>query len=315
MSHPIIQPAAPAATTSGRRAHLFGLLRVGLFATLLAAVALLFVGQRVHAYGEEMLESFGDHMLKYTAANQQDAPAEFRINGARFFASTGNVDAGVSEVLDHFHAKCQDKNGQLHEQWASLAKKKRIKLDRFKVGPLDGVFRAGSDKTGIIACTETGDGPLPPEQLMSRIKEVISSGDLSKLGDLRYVYVVRGVDRTTFVAIWSEGALNFKHMFPPQADAPGNDPPGIPRPAGTRRVLSTYPLAHKASLNMYQSSTQRADELVEFYARELPRAGFELATGKKRFISAFDGARMITISIQEDARTGHGVATVATQAD
>ena len=40
---------------------------------------------------------------------------------------------------------------------------------------------------------------------------------------------------------------------------------------------------------MYQAN-QRADELVEYYARELPRAGFALATGKQRFISAYDSA-------------------------
>jgi hypothetical protein len=320
MSQPIpteIKPEARAdqpLLAAGPHRHLAGVLRVSLLALLLAAAALLFIGQRVHAYGEEVLERFGDHMLKYAEANHQHAPTELKVNGASFYVSTGNIDASVSEVLDHFHAKCQEKNGQLHEQWASLAKKKHVELDRYQLAGVDGVFRAGGDETGVIACTETGDGQLPPEQLMSRIKQVLETGDLSKLGDLRYVYVMRGDARTAFVALWSEGPLNYKQMFPPQADAPGNDPPGIPRPAGTRRILSTYPIGHKASLNMYQSK-QRADELVDFYWRELPQAGFQFATGKKRFLSAHDGARMITISLQDDARTGHGVATIATQAD
>lgn len=311
---PPAPPVQPPTAASSLRAHLAGMLRVSLFSALLAIVAVLLLGQRVHAYGEEMLERFGDHMLKYAQAAHQGEPSEVRVNGARFFISTGNIEASVGEVLDHFHAKCQDGNGRLHEQWGSLAKRRHLRVNRFRWGPIDGVYRAGGDTTGVLACAETGQGQLPPEQLLSRIRQVMDSGDLSKLGDLRYVYVMRDVGRTAFVALWSEGALNWKQMFPRRGDAPGNDPPGVPRPDGTRRVLSTYPLAQRASLNMYQAN-QRADDLVEFYARELPRAGFSLATGKQRFISAFDGERMITISIQEDARTGHGVATVATQAD
>jgi hypothetical protein len=283
-------------------------------ATLLTAIAMLWLGQRAHAYGEQMLSRFGEHMLRYAGADHQSEPEEIGVNGAAFFLSTGAVDASVSEVLDQFQAKCASQNGQLREQWAALSKRRHSALNHYS--PLwDGVFRGGGRTHGVVACAETGAGPLPPEQLITRIKAVLATGDLAKLGGLRYVYAARDGRRTMFVAVWSEGALNFRQMFPAHGDAPGSDPVGIPRPKDTRRVLSTQPLGSKATLNVYQAEQQSAQELGNFYARQLPAAGFTLLTKKHHFMAAHGGERTITISIQDDRHTGHGVVTIATQPD
>ena len=46
---------------------------------------------------------------------------------------------------------------------------------------------------------------------------------------------------TAVVALWTEGAVNVKQMFPEQGDAPGNDAPGV-----LRRVRSAEgtPMEH-----------------------------------------------------------------------
>jgi hypothetical protein len=236
------------------------------------------------------------------------------VNGAAFFLSTGAVDASVDEVLEQFQAKCADKNGQLREQWVALSKRRHTELTHYSA-LWDGVFRGGGRGHGVVACAETGAGPLPPEQLIGRIKAVLATGDLAKLGGLRYVYAARDGARTMFVAVWSEGALNFRQMFPTRGDAPGSDPIGIPRPKGTRRVLSAQPVGAKATLNVYEAQQERALELGNFYAQQLPAAGFTLLTKKHHFMAAHDGQRTITLSIQDDKRTGHGVVTIATQPD
>jgi hypothetical protein len=299
------------------RQHLLGALRVSLLALPLMAAAMLFLQHRAHAYGEAVLERFGQHMLRYADANHQYEPSELRLNGAKFFISTGNIrNKTVKNVMDHFHVKCQGRNGRFQERWSELAEQRDVRLPRFGMGLLDGVFREGNDEAGIIACIETGQERLAPEQMMSRVKEAIHTGDMSRVGDMRYVYIRKDVRRTAFVAMWSEGPLNLKQMFPKQGDVPGNDPPGLPRPPGTRRVLSGYPLSVEASLNMYNSSSQNATQLLEFYHRELPRAGFVVDTKPhERFLAAHDRKRSITISLSDDARTGHSVASVATQAD
>jgi hypothetical protein len=299
---------------SARRHKAAALLRLLLCATVLTAIAMLWLGQRAHAYGEHMLSRFGEHMLRYAGADHQSEPEEIGVNGAAFFLSTGAVDASVREVLDQFQAKCANKNGQLGEQWAALSKRRHTELNHYSA-LWDGVFRGGGRSSGVVACAETGAGPLPPEQLITRIKAVLASGDLAKLGGLRYVYAARDAARTMFVAVWSEGALNFRQMFPAHGDAPGSDPVGIPRPEHVRRVLTAQPLGAKATLNVYEAQQQHARELGDFYAERLRAAGFTLLTKKHHFMVAHDGRSTITISIQDDRRTGHGVVTLATQPD
>jgi hypothetical protein len=294
------------------RNRIAGLLRLSLLVLVCSALAVFWVGQRAHAYSERVLERLGDHMLRYVGAQHQTVPQQFDVNGATFFLSTGSVAAPMSEVLDQFHAKCVQKNGRLHEQWANLAKKRKLKLQLYP-STFDGVFRKESSKSGIVACAETGDGTLPPEVLISRIKDVLATGDIAKLGNLRYVYVTPDQKETVFVALWTEGPLNFRSMFPKQGDAPGEDLAGIPRPPDSRRILSTRPKGADAVFNVYRSSRQSADELVDFYRDALPKAGYTLLTKKQRFLVAENGKRALTISLQDDTRTGHGLVTIATQ--
>jgi hypothetical protein len=296
------------------KSRIAALLRVAGVVSLCTLVVLCWVGQRVHARGERVLQRFGDHMMRYAGADHQTVPQELTVNGASFYLSTGIVDASVPEVIDQFHAKCIEKNGQFHQQWAAVGKKHHVVLGKLPA-IMDGVFRTSSDSVGIVACAEASDGVLSPELLISRLKQVLATGDLSKLGNLRYAYVTRAEQRSMFVAVWSEGPLNYRDMFPAQGDAPGGDPVGVPRPPGMRRVISTQPKNASAALNVYSSKQQHVKELLAFYADALPKAGFTLSTSKQRFLSAHDGKRMVTISLQNDASTGQGIATVATQLD
>jgi len=297
------------------RTNLAGLLRVAALLTLCTGLAVFWLVHRAHAYSERILERLGDHMMRYAGAHHQTVPQQVSINGAEFFLSTGSVvQAPIKDVLDQFQAKCVDKNGRLHEQWASLAKRRKLKLGAYP-SALDGVFRSEGPKAGVVLCAETGEGTLAPEILISRIKAVLATGDISKLGNLRYVYVTQAHADSMFVALWTEGPLNFRSMFPTQGDAPGEDPPGLPRPPGSRRMLSTRPKDSDAVFNIYSANTQRADDLVAFYGDALPKAGYTLLTEKRRFMAAHNGKRMVTISLQDDSRSGHGLATIATQLD
>jgi hypothetical protein len=295
-----------------KRNRIAGLLRLSLLLLVCSALAVFWFGQRAHAYSERVLERLGDHMMRYAGAHHQTVPEQLAVNGATFFISTGSVAAPLSEVLDQFHAKCLQKNGRLHEQWADVAKHHKLKLPQYP-STFDGVFRNESSKAGIVACAETGDGPLPPEVLIARIKNVLATGDIAKLGNLRYVYVTPDKRETVFVALWTEGPLNFRSMFPTHGDAPGEDLAGLPRPPDSRRMLSTRPKGADAVFNVYRSSRQSADELVDFYRDVLPKAGYTLLTKKQRFLVAEDGKRAVTISLQDDSRTGHGLVTIATQ--
>ncbi|HEY2733901.1 MAG TPA: hypothetical protein VGI70_07950 [Polyangiales bacterium] len=283
-------------------------------ASALSAIVLCWLAARAHAYGEQALSRFGQHMLRYAGARHQTDPEEIDLNGAEFHLSTGTTDASVDALLDEFQRKCTQKNGRLAEQWATLGEKHHEKPSAHS--PLwDGVFRGGGHDSGVIACAETGDTTLAPATVIERVRAVLATGELSKLGELRYVYAARDGFRTMFVAVWSEGPLNYRAMFPRQGDAPGHDPIGVPRPDGVRRVLSSTPNHRaRATLNVYEASDKPAKQLIEFYAEQLPAGGFQLLTTPRHFIAARDGSRLLTISIQDD-RHGRGIATIATQPD
>ena len=291
-----------------------GLVRVALLVIACSAIALLWVGHRAHAYGERMLLQLGDHMMRYAGAYHQTAPQQFTVNGASFYLSTGSVEAPLAEVLDRFHQKCRAANGQLQAQWAHAAQARHTKLDPKSTSLFDGVFRSEAPNTGVVLCAETGKEALTPQTLLVRIKAVLATGDISKLGNLRYAYVTKDHDQSVFVALWSEGPLNFRRMFPKAADAPGIDTRGVPRPPGSRRVLSTQPDGKDALVNMY-SAPEGSDALMAFYWDALPKAGYTMDTQKRHFMAAHNGAHSLTISLYDDARSGHGIATVATQPD
>lgn len=290
-------------------------LRVSAWLALVSLAALAWTWQRAHAYGERMLNQLGEHMLRYGQALHQTSPEELNINGSRFLLSTGSAEASVDEVLNDFHAKCNLRNGQLHDQWAEVAAARGVEVSHYNYNSLlDGVFRGTDGRRGVLACLETGPARLSPELLLERGRRAIQTGDLSQLGGLRYVFVTPGSSPSlsVFVALWSEGPVNIRTMFPSQGDAPGEDPEGVPRPAPTARVIATQPKGHAASLHVYTSSTLHRDELRAFYAKELPKAGFTLYSDKPELLVAVAGRRTLTLTLRDDPKSGKGIATLAT---
>lgn len=294
------------------RSRLQGALRVAALLVVVALGALLWTWQRAHAYGERVLTEVGEHMMRYAGARQQSAPEELTLNGSHFLLSTGSVEAPVDEVLDVFHAKCNRRNGQLHDQWAEVAEARGVEHTHYN-SLLDGVFRGSDGQRGVLACLETGPARLSPELLLARARRALDTGDLAQLGGLRYVFVTPGSSHgvSVFVAVWSEGPVNFRSMFPSHGDAPGADPEGIPRPPNTRRVIASAPEGHAASLHVYSSTELHRDDLRAFYATELPKAGFKLYRDKPELLVAVDGPRTLTLSLKDDPKSGKGIATLA----
>lgn len=294
--------------------QLCGVLRASALAALIAAGALLWIGHRVHARSERFLIELGDHMMQYAGARHQTEAQPLSINGASFFLRIGSVDADVGELLDHFHAKCLDRNGRLHAQWANVAERRKIELPS-QISGLDGVFRGEANDAGVVACFETGRDVLPPELLLARARRALQTGDLSALGDIRYVYVKRGASSSLFVALWSEGAVNFRAMFPARGDAPGRDLDGVPRPSGSTRILATEAKQGDAAFNVYRSSAKPAAELTREYSDTLRRAGFAIVRENSALLSAHDQTHMLTISVREDPRRHQTLVALASQPD
>jgi hypothetical protein len=296
-----------------RRAGLSGILRVAALVLLFVGMSLGWLFHRAHARGERFLIDLGDHMMQYAGAAHQTEPQPLTINGASFFVRTGTVSASLDEVLDHFHAQCASRNGRLGEQWADVAQRRKLERPR-AYGGLDGVFRGGNGREGVVACFETGRDAVPADELLQRARRAVETGELSALGDVRYVYAKPEASVTMFVALWSEGPLDIRRMFPSEGDAPGAEPAGVPRPMGTRRVLATNAKHGQALFNVYASRTEKAAQLANGYRDQLERAGFQIDKRDAALLAAHDASKMLTISIRDDAVSG-GIVALAAQAE
>jgi hypothetical protein len=205
------------------------------------------------------------------------------LNGARFVVRTETSLGSLASVLGAAHARCAERS--------LLAPRPRVAENRLSARgaalvaqalAVDGVLDAERDGEGVVACVETNEGKPPfsdPQELGRALAAAAESGDLSVLGSFRYVYARADRDgRTGQLELTSEGSLNVRQMFPKQGDAPGIDDAELPRPAGTRRVLSVVHEVRQgiraAALTGYESP-QPASELRRAYATELRARGFD----------------------------------------
>ena len=68
-------------------------------------------------------------------------------------------------------------------------------------------------------------------------------------------------------------------MFPAKGDAPGADPPTLPRPPRSERRLSSWEDGFPQRLYVYESPSS-VDELERFYRAALPGGGWHFLEGK-----------------------------------
>jgi hypothetical protein len=116
---------------------------------------------------------------------------------------------------------------------------------------------------------------VPPagRSITEGLSAFATTQDLASLGQLRVTWVLQGTDGATrYVAIASDGKLELPRMFPSDRDAPGVDPPDMPRPPTARRLLSTWQDGASPMLVSYQSDLP-LDELERRYASELAASG------------------------------------------
>jgi hypothetical protein len=248
----------------------------------------------------ERLRGFGAELASWQSARPHSASRRLSVNGLELGLLTLSTSESVSEVLDRFHARCRERAG--------FAVPEALKSEL--TSPLDGTFREESEEEGLIACLDT-ERPLAFEELSERLRAFGKSGDLAAIGELRYAFARREGSRTTIVALWTEGAAKLFELFPKSGDAPGRDPRDVPRPPGSRRLLSGIEHGMPYSLTIYQAETQSKEELRRWYAEVLAEAGWNA------FARRTDGPLMVqkgerTLSIDVGhAKNGQTVVSVA----
>jgi hypothetical protein len=297
--------------------------RVGqalLIALFVGVVAGGWAYHRARAQVGESLMGLGAQMMAYADARSQDAPRDLVLNGEVIRFSSGTADRTADQVLDFFEARCASSDGGLYEQVRAVHE---AQPDVVSAPPERGMaLREDDGARGYVACIDFGSS-IGFGELTARIDRYGESGDVSDIGEMRYVFVEQyeqdGAARTHFVTMWTTGSFNIGRMFPEEGDAPGRDIEGVGRPPGARRVLTGFERGVPYSMSVYQSREDEAD-LERFYRRALEREGFSFLEGQghgaagasdaPRTVVAEQGERMVTIVFTTDVETGGSSAAV-----
>jgi hypothetical protein len=173
-----------------------------------------------------------------------------RLNGESVSMSSTASSRPFREVLDYFETQCTEHAEGLDRTFSTFDTSVHD-LAPSSGAPGFGVMKRVSGDSGFVACFSASH-VLTNEETAARLKEAIVSGDLSKLGDFRYVAIEKAGKGSHAVAMWTDGAMMLGKMFPKQGDAPGFDWPNAPRPDGSRRFLTAYVEGAGYGVTVYQ---------------------------------------------------------------
>jgi hypothetical protein len=254
-----------------------------LFLLILVVVGLLFT-RPAQADGSQVLLGFGAQMMRYADSVTHDAPRGLSVNGQRLSFAAGTTRDEVTRLLDEYARRCAE-HGALGER---------------------GTLRQGDERHGFVACFDAGK-KVAPEEAVLRVKRFLDSGDLSDVGRLRYVYAERGRNLTRFITFWTDGSLDIHALFPRTGDAPGRDVPGIERPEGARRLLTTWEAGEPRGMVVYAGGSLGVDELAARYRHALPTGGFvvlaDMATKDGHAFELRRGGTRVSLSLTKGGLT------------
>ncbi len=259
-----------------------GALRV---AGLLVAVNLGFTTlslPRARAHAEEVIKRTGLTLLEQLGPTLIGEPHVATINGQRMSLASQSTALHVDQVLGRIQQHCRERSGGLAHELGTLpgASEALQGLPEGLRDPSAWLTSRQTDRdgrSGQVVCIARADSGGGLGGLTDRIKAFAESGDVAAIGDARYVVARRDetAKSTQVLAMWTEGSFNIPSMFPSSGDAPGSDSRYVPRPPGSRRVLTAEISEHPYALRMYDSP-QPDLEVLTFYERQLRDRGYRL---------------------------------------
>jgi hypothetical protein len=236
------------------RAKLAALARLSAFAGCLLAVVSSLAFQVVRADMRERLLRSGEAMMAYPGAPHESV-RQLRLNGIDISFRARTIDGLLGEVLGNYAALCESK---------AIASDARRNRD-----------------AGYVACLAVDDTQLDMSTAVERLVQFVRAGKLLTLGGFRYAFaqrIERHANGTVFLlTAWSESTFDLAQLLPiGDGDAAGHDPPGLPRPAGTQRLLSAVEIGRPSGVFIYRAEQHDIDDLRAFYRQRLATEGWTI---------------------------------------
>ncbi len=249
---------------------------------------------RVVAYGTFVSLGLGALTVRSAYANAKDESLKMgrdladvadlltnvnavNINNQPIYIANSSTTDSPSAVLDRFEAFCNRDTAFSDTQWRDLA--------NVKGRPIPGASKAGLNKLGVmrkddearhdgmVMCfTRDGKQTTP---FLDAIRTFGQTGDISDLGNMRYVHVSRAKSGNTLVqTVWTEGKFNLREIVSDRpGDAPGSDPAVLPRPAHSERRFTALAMGAPYAARIYQSS-DAPEVALKQYDQEMDKRGW-----------------------------------------
>jgi hypothetical protein len=254
--------------------------RVIFFTAVLVLLAAVIYTRRARASAAEQAVVFGRDLAQF--ADVLSGAHRVVINGEVVYVATALSDQDVPTLLDRFQTYCDTRNGDVPRDFAQKAPEEAKRI-RQTLGDdwLDhwGVIRDEQGGEGTVMCIAQHDGG-GVAGMTEKIRRFIGTGDLHAVGDFRYVYARRAeAGRTQVFTSFTEGPFDVRRVLGRgDAEPPGNDPPDVPRPPDSRRLLSSTVDDSPYALQVF-ATPRPVDEVLAFYDRELPQRGWARLVG------------------------------------
>lgn len=199
-----------------------------------------------------------------------------RVNGTEIYRASAHTSQSPAEVLSRYETYCRENPGLLGRAMRDIPVTMGAPSSLPAQSPLRAaIVRDENDERGMVACfVQNPDAPA--SNFIESLRSMVETGDISKLGQFRYVFAERSNGTqggSHVVTSWSDGELNVGKMFPSSGDAPGSDSSRVPRPGESRRTLSAEVEGYPGAVRVYESSATRAD-IERTYDQALTAKGF-----------------------------------------
>lgn len=245
-----------------------------------------------------------------------------RINGEPIFVASAMEDAPLSAVLDRAEAGCKANAVRAGGEIDALPEALKQKIPPGTSA--SGVLREQREGRGVVACLVREDSQVSTgmKDTVARLSAMLSTGDLSQVGHLRYVFAETTESGATHVvAAWTQGPFNVLAMLPEAGhDAPGGDPPELPRPPRATRMLSADVEGVPYGVHLYDTTASPAD-VVALYDAQMPGRGWEPSVpvsgggpieGQAQRAYARPGADLLVITSRDEGHTIVSLITMGT---
>lgn len=270
--------------SSLRRVRWAGIARVALYVGAVNLGVTYLLMRSAYAGAERAVQRFGVQLTKELGGQLVGEPQAVSVDGQLMFLAAKETALPVKSVLDQFDGHCEAHSGGLREEFAKIPGFEQRKWalpesmrDPGRIGIIrsDAGHASASETEGHLVCIAQPGNGGGVAGVVERVKEFLATGDVSRIGDMRYVAARKMADgKTQVIAVWTEGAFNIEAMFPDRGDAPGSDAPDVPRPPEAIRRLSAVVPERPYAVRSYDSTLAPA-EVLTFYDRKLTAAGWE----------------------------------------